>query len=550
VITLTGQEIIKIKLLRARIAVAFVFPVFLSVCFVTSVHAAGTVTRVPSEPSIGGLTPEEYWDQQLQLHEWLMSELPEGTLDAPIRVPMTKQDRHAIANDTTAKPRPQRVGIVKRVGRTVKIWRGGPIAKVPARLSRGVIQGTDDGGFAWAVALESKNAAALRVHLSEVSLPDSADIYFFSLDGQAHGPYRGGDTFWTNSVMGTQGIVLVRQFGPPTAGTQTMSISVTSVGNMGEQSAAAHFPLCEYNYWCVEDAAGYDGTAVSKLKAATAHMEWVQGAWIYSCSGGLLADTDPSGQIPYFLTANHCLKSDGAARSLELYWDYTTTSAPDRGCSGPVGPMSTGGEVIATGVRGDFTLLKLTETPPGGRVYMGWTNEKIATMSGEILHRVHHPKGAPQSYSQHLTDSGFGTCAGLPIPQFIYSKDEIGTTEGGSSGSLVTNAVGEVVGQLYGGCGSNFDECFSDSWRTVDGAFSFYYDKVAPFLAASCDPLAPEICDDDFDNNCDTDIDCQDSQCTGDPACDEPICAPKNAACSTVNEDCCSGICKRNGRCR
>jgi len=168
-------------------------------------------------------------------------------------------------------------------------------------------------------------------------------------------------------------------------------------------------------------------------------------------------------------------------------------------------------------------------------------------MDGAILHRVHHPKGAPQSYSRHVVNSNFRTCSGLPIPQFIYSVDEFGTTEGGSSGSLVVNEAGEVVGQLYGGCGPNQDECFSEDWRTVDGAFAFYYNKVAPFLNSSCDP-SPEICGDDFDNDCDTDIDCDDSDCSGDSAC-QSSCGPKNAMCSDES-DCCSNICKRNGRCR
>jgi hypothetical protein len=148
----------------------------------------------------------------------------------------------------------------------------------------------------------------------------------------------------------------------------------------------------------------------------------------------------------------------------------------------------------------------------------------------------------------HVTDPSFQTCGGLPIPQFIYSLDTFGSTEGGSSGSLVANDAGEVVGQLYGGCGSNLDDvCDSASWRTVDGAFAFYYDNVAPFLSSSCNP-APEICDDGVDNDCDTDIDCDDSDCTGDPAC-ESSCGPKNGACS-VDLDCCSMICKPNGRCR
>ncbi|MEO1995241.1 MAG: trypsin-like peptidase domain-containing protein, partial [Planctomycetaceae bacterium] len=499
-----------------------------------------------SEPSIGGLTPEEFLDQQLQLHEWLMSELPDGTLDAPIRVPLTKQDRRAIANDSTPRPRPRRVGIVKRVGKNVKIWRGRPIAKAPTRLAHGVIQGTDDGGFVWAVVLESENAAALRVHLSVRSLPDSADVYFFGLDGQAHGPYRGRDEFWTNSLMGSQGIVLVRQFGPVAAGSNAMSISVASVGNITEQFANdARFPLCDYNHPCIENAEGYGGEVVDDLKLATAYIEWVQGAWIYSCSGGLLNDQDEGSQIPYFLTANHCIKSNAAARNLELFWNYTTSNG---NCTGPIGSMTMGATVQAASGKGDFTLLELNDSPPDGSVFMGWTSAEVATVSGEPLHRVHHPKGAPQSYTTHVTDPDFGTCGGLPIPQFIYSLDTLGSTEGGSSGSLVTNDAGEVVGQLYGGCGSNFDECFSDDWRTVDGAFSFYFDKVSGFLAApSCEPTV-EICDDGLDNDCDTDIDCSDSECTLDPYC-VATCEPKNAMCS-IDSDCCSGICKRNGRCR
>jgi hypothetical protein len=148
----------------------------------------------------------------------------------------------------------------------------------------------------------------------------------------------------------------------------------------------------------------------------------------------------------------------------------------------------------------------------------------------------------------HVTDPSFQTCGGLPSPQFIYSLDTFGSTEGGSSGSLVANDAGEVVGQLYGGCGSNLDDvCDSNSWRTVDGAFAFYFDKVAGFLASTCDP-SPEICDDGVDNDCDTDIDCDDSDCASDPAC-ESSCGPKNAICSD-NLECCSSICKRNGRCR
>ena len=548
--TQQNSEDIRMKgITSTNIVMAFSFAVFVSMGMATSAYSAGPVARASSEQATGGLTPEEYRDQQLQLHKWLMSELPDGTLNAPIRVPLTKSDRRAIANDRTPFPRPHRVGIVKRVGRTVELWRGGPGSKASPRLTHGVFRRTNDGGFAWAVALESKGASALRVHLSDVSLPDSADIYFFTLDGQAHGPYRGEDAFWSNSVIGPEGIVLVRQFGPPAADAGPMSVSVSSVGNLGQQFADVLAPLCEYNSDCTEDAEAYgDYPLVSDLQAATAYMVWVQGAWMYSCSGGLLADKDEYSDIPYFLTANHCLKSKAAARNLELFWNYTTSTGS---CDGPgvAVLVTTGGTVKTTGAMGDFTLLELKQPPPEGSVFLGWNSEDIATELGAELHRVHHPRGAPQSYTTHVTDPGFGTCSGLPIPQFIYSRDTLGTTEGGSSGSVVVNSEGEVVGQLYGGCGSNQDVCFHENWRTVDGAFAFYFDRVAPFLAAaSCEPVS-ESCDDSLDNDCDRDIDCDDSDCESTPACLTPSCGPKNAICSD-NSDCCSKICKRNGRCR
>ncbi|MGB5571947.1 MAG: hypothetical protein WBO69_01070, partial [Thermoanaerobaculia bacterium] len=56
------------------------------------------------------------------------------------------------------------------------------------------------------------------------------------------------------------------------------------------------------------------------------------------------------------------------------------------------------------------------------------------------------------------------------------------------------------------------------------------------------------LCTDGIDNDCGGGIDCNDLDCDGiDPAC--TICEPKNASCS-LDDDCCSGICKSNGRCR
>jgi hypothetical protein len=72
-----------------------------------------------------------------------------------------------------------------------------------------------------------------------------------------------------------------------------------------------------------------------------------------------------------------------------------------------------------------------------------------------------------------------------PPGEWIYTQDQVGATEGGSSGSPVVNSAGQVVGQLSGGCGYDvYNTCNNTVNSTVDGAFAAYYDQVAPWLGS------------------------------------------------------------------
>ena len=66
--------------------------------------------------------------------------------------------------------------------------------------------------------------------------------------------------------------------------------------------------------------------------------------------------------------------------------------------------------------------------------------------------------------------------------------------------------------------------------------------------AADCgaSPLTETDCSDGDDNDCDTNIDCDDSDCSGYLACLD--CLPKGAPC-TDNPDCCSSRCLPAGKC-
>jgi V8-like Glu-specific endopeptidase len=252
----------------------------------------------------------------------------------------------------------------------------------------------------------------------------------------------------------------------------------------GGRALKALFPCG--NASCVVDATCTNVAAANPAKLAVAKMEWISGAFIFTCTGGLLNDNNPT-QNNFFLTANHCLSSTKTARNVSFYWRFATST-----CNGtcPVNTgwpfVTTGASVVATNRRGDFTLMQLNTAPPAGSVLLGWTNAPVANTNGAQLHRISNPIFQTQVYSQHNVDTVAGTCTGWPRGQSIYSRDITGATDGGSSGSPVVNSSTQVVGQLSGACGFNpSDVCAGgpgEANATVDGAFAFYYPTVQPFL--------------------------------------------------------------------
>jgi hypothetical protein len=58
-------------------------------------------------------------------------------------------------------------------------------------------------------------------------------------------------------------------------------------------------------------------------------------------------------------------------------------------------------------------------------------------------------------------------------------------------------------------------------------------------------PFTETNCGDSVDNDCDGDIDCDDSNCSEDPTC---TCLDRGSPCE-LNDDCCSGRC-HTGTCK
>jgi len=549
--------------------------------------------RVAPQVAVQGVSVEQYYDKQAVLNNWLLSELPAESLDRPISIVLSEKEIAEIDNVDASQPGPMRVGVVRELEKPVVVsFRNAASARADdirdtrdggkATKAAASVEMTDDGGFVWARSVISQGAVALRVKITDLSLPADADLYVFNVHGEAYGPFQrrgpnGDGEVWLPSVMSDEAIIMVRHFGPDgAADLRNTSLRISAVGHIGRGFPGAQnnvdggvAAFCSFNASCVENASCHDTGPAAAAEGAAAKMLWVAGCCINICTGGLLADTDSSSEIPYFLTANHCLSKDNDASSLEAYFQYSVSCGA--GCpvgtfEAPPAPKTVGASVVSTNRTGDYSLLQLSQSPPSGSVFLGWNSAPVAFTGGANLFRIHHPSGAPQAYSEHSVDTGAGTCRGWPRGERIYSNDLLGATEGGSSGSPVVNASGEVVGQLSGCCGFNCgDVCDSGSNSTVDGAFAHYFPEVEPFLDpgnGGCTPTTVS-CSDGVDNDCDGAVDCDDTDgdedCSADPNCDggsDPCVNPGGLASGescTADGDCCSDKCKgppNNRTCR
>lgn len=468
--------------------------------------AAPVPVRVAADSQVEVYDVPDRGLAQAELHRTLVERESAKGISRALQVRLTAEEK-AQAETRIVDGR-LRVGIDKAVGVAFKL---GPVVKF------GDVAAASDGTVVWSGRISAPGATAVRLHLAPFDLPESAELYVYSADGQAFGPYMGrgpidDGELWTNTIFGEDVRLQIRVAAQDAAQTRLV---IAGVGYLGPGLPMAGSNLCGDNAACVWNAACAGvNAAVTNARDAVASILFASGGSYYICTGGLVVDSDDSSVVPYFLTANHCISTSGEASSLETYFDYESGSCSTPNCTQPYNSTgeTVGSQIVAANRTGDYTLLRLSSTPTtpdGVAKYLGWTATAVASSNGAHLYRISHPQGSPQAYSEHDVDTSKTTCRTWPRGSWIYSRDIKGATEGGSSGSPVLNGSGQIVGQLSGGCGFNVnDVCDTASNATVDGAFASYYSQVAPFLAGS-----------------------------------GPQCSAAGASCS-ANSECCSANCK------
>ncbi len=381
---------------------------------------------------------------------------------------------------------------------------------IPNAASKGNLKGAaggvmavSDRGVVWSGSVKVENAFRLRLHLENVRLPEGTVLWVYGDDGAPIAFDKDlldpSNAMWTPSTSG-QTIHLEVEVPAGSEGASFDLREVMEIVALGTplKPAPNDDPSCLTDVQCVTTS---NWSAVNTVKNAIAQLVYTktEDGNSYLCSGGLLNDLANS-STPWFLTANHCIHDQPAASSMEAHWNYQFVSCvsnnfPDLNTV----PRSNGATLLANSTSTDFAFMRLNSIP-SGRAFLGWNANTSVVPAGTKLLRVSHPAPSgipyPQMFSQTTVSGTVPTCTSWPRGNFLYSSADVGGTYGGSSGSPVMIASGQVVGELTGGCTTGPDQdpvngCDSRI-STVDGAFSATYPNISQYLTGN--PAQPTAC--------------------------------------------------------
>ena len=298
---------------------------------------------------------------------------------------------------------------------------------------------------------------------------------------------NGAVSVWTPTVAGDA--LAVELYLPPGTSPAGLRVSIPRVSHL----AVEPFRASDIgSAWCdVPDAACAADQISAAARAAVAKYLYTsaRGATSY-CTGTLLNDADRGSQVPYFLTARHCIRSQQQATSMEFYWFFERVEC---GSDDVSATRQTGGATVLAqdalngpGTGTDHILLRLNSDPPArgrdGRVEHGTAHAR--RWRGRAPSR-----GRPQE--GHVGRGGIVPSLAVEGAFGDVSADEAGRhvehrasarPQGGSSGSGLWQRVDGadyLVGVLTGGSGS----CTAGS--SYYGRFDQFYPQVSAWLGTT-----------------------------------------------------------------
>ena len=356
----------------------------------------------------------------------------------------------------------------------------------------------------WEIGIRSKNAKSLGLILQPFKIPAGGYVYIYDSSGKI---IRGAFTSENNysseilPTMPVPGEELILEYHYPDKESWHNTIGITQVSHdfLGifdiEGSKDGRYGLSQS---CNRDINCQAGLPYAVEKGAVCRLI-IRGVEL--CSGVLVNNTDQENK-GLLITAQHCITNQNDADKTIFVFNYESPW-----CSGPDGRVShslSGSVLRSTNSNVDFSIVELNTFPPYiYKPYLAGWDVTGSTPASSVA--IHHPMGDVKKISIDNDPPVSSTFNAMPTnTEWKILQWDVGTTEGGSSGSPLFDQNKKVVGILTGGeavCGRSVNDyfvklsaCYNYSnllWEQVKGWIDPAVTGVKTLTGR--DPYAPNV---------------------------------------------------------
>jgi len=332
-----------------------------------------------------------------------------------------------------------------------------------------------DSGKVWSLKIVSRGAYSINLAFDKFYLPQKSRLYIYNEQKTVlQGPYTSKNNTKSGKLSTdlVQGESIILEYFEPNDVKEKPEISISKIvhgyRNLFPKSTKGYSSSgsCNIDVNCPEGDAWQDESdAVAMILINNDAL----------CSGCMVNNTAQD-FTPYFLTANHCIANQNVGN-----WTFRFQyKSPTCGGGDDYYYYSYyGADLEVHSSVSDFALLELHNRPNAntGITYAAWSRSSTAPNSAV---GIHHPSGDVMKISidnDQSISSDYEPAPYLQNSHWKITDWNLGTTEGGSSGSPLFDPNHRIVGQLHGGwaaCGNNLSDYygkFSLSWTHGLSAF-------------------------------------------------------------------------------
>lgn len=325
----------------------------------------------------------------------------------------------------------------------------------------------------WRIRIFSEGAKSLNLGFTRYLMPHGGSLILYSPDGNmVMGPFTPSDNeeheqLWTPVLKGDELVIEVKL---PKENKEQLRLQLSYVNHDFLGFADLLSGSCNLDVLC----GGADGWAI-----VDEYQDIIQSVAVIGLGGGtfctgFLINNTRQDCAPLFMTAFHCGITQNNAPSLVTYWNFQNSTcrqpgSPQSGApgNGTLNDFNTGANFRAGYSASDFTLVELDDpvSETANAFFAGW--DATGDSPGDSVICIHHPstdeKRISFSFQETYISDYFGYSPNPNGNHVAIPHWDIGTTEGGSSGSPLFDKNKRVVGQLHGGgaaCGNTDSDFF------------------------------------------------------------------------------------------